>query len=331
VVVPDPADDREAAARLTRLADGYLVTQLLHVVVELGVADALAAGPATAAELAARVGADAGALERVLRGLATEGVLDERDGRRFALTPVGELLRTDHPRSCSGPVSVRGGLYYGALAGLPDAVRHGGTAFERVHGRPFFDHLAAHPEDSALFQASMAARAVREAAAVVEAYDFSRFGSLVDVGGGTGLLLRRVAAAHPGLRVTLFDRPEVVRRSGLPGIGGDFFEAVPGGADAYVLSRVLHDWDDDDALAVLRSCRRAMGPTAVLLVVEALLPERAADDPAAVRMDLHMMALLRGRERTRAEYAALLDAAGLRLDGVTPAGAVHVLDARPAG
>jgi hypothetical protein len=165
---------------------------------------------------------------------------------------------------------------------------------------------------------------------VVEAYDFSAFDRVVDVGGGSGLLLGAVLDAHPGLAGTLFDRPEVVAGATLPAIGGDFFAEVPAGADAYLLSRVLHDWDDDEAVAIPRTCRRAMPDTATLLLVEALLPARAADDPAAVRMDLHMLLLLHGRERTRAEFAALLGAAGLRLTAAvaTPAG-VSVIEARP--
>lgn len=318
------------ADRLARLADGYLVTQLLHVAVDLGLADVLGDGERDARELAAEVGADAAVLERVLRGLAAEGVLDERPGRRFALTELGGLLRAEHPESLHGPLLVRGRLYYGAMAGLPAAVRDGGTPFDAAHGRAFFAHLAAHPEDGVVFQAAMAARSRREAAAVVAAHDFSGVRSLVDVGGGSGVLLAAVLDAHPGVAGTLFDRPEVVERSGLPAVGGDFFTEVPAGADAYLLSRVVHDWDDDEALAILRTCRRAMLPSAVLLLVEALLPERAVDDPAAVRMDLHMLALLHGRERTRAEYEALLGAAGLRLTAVVSAGGVHVMQARPA-
>jgi hypothetical protein len=321
---------RAAADRLGELTDGYVSTQLLHVAAELGLADALAAGARTPAELAIGCGADPGVLERVLRGLAADGVLDDRPDGRFALTAVGELLRADHPRSMRGAVLARGRLYYAALAGLLTATRTGGTPFEHVHGTPFFAHLDAHPGESADFQASMRARSRREVGAVVEAYDFAAFDSLVDVGGGSGLLLGAILEANPRLAGTLFDRPEVVAGATLPAVGGDFFTGVPAGADAYLLSRVLHDWDDDEAVAVLRSCRRAMPDTATLLLVEALLPERAADDPAAVRMDLHMLVLLHGRERRRSEFAGLLSAAGLRLTGVvaTTAG-VSVLEARP--
>jgi hypothetical protein len=269
-------------------------------------------------------------LHRVLRGLAAEEVLDELPDGGFTLTATGQLLRAEVPDSLRGAVTARAQLYYGAVAGLPDAVRRGGTPFEIVHGQPFFEYLAAAPERLAAFQASMADRSAREAGAVVAAYDMSGFGSIVDVGGGTGTLLRAVRGCAPSADVVLLDLPEVVARSDLPSLGGDFFTAVPGGADAYLLSRILHDWDDGDAVRVLRTCRSAMRPDSVLLGVEAVLPERAVDDPAAVRMDLHVLLLLHGRGRTAGEYAELFDAGGLRLtaDVPTPAG-VHVLEARP--
>lgn len=179
----------------------------------------------------------------------------------------------------------------------------------------------------------MSARVAHDAAAVVTRYDFSGFSSLVDVGGGRGTLLAAVLGATPGLEGLLFDRPEVVAGAGMPAVGGDFFVEVPPGADCYLLSRVVHDWDDNDAVAILRTCRRAMPDSAALLLVEALLPERAVDSPAAIRMDLHMLALVPGRERTEAEFAALLRAADLALTGTTtadPRSGLHVLTARPA-
>jgi hypothetical protein len=322
----------DPARALARLTDGYLSTQLLYVAARLGVADALAGGPRGAAELAAKVGARPGPLHRVLRGLAADGVLDELPDGRFALTPVGELLVDGVPGSQRGAAMVRGQLYYAAVGALFDSVQDGPApavpAFELVHGEPFFVHLAAQPERTAGFRASMADRSAREANAVVAAYDFRPFRRLVDVGGGPGVLLRAILGTHPELDGLLFDRPEVVEDATLPAAGGDFFVEVPPGADAYLLSRVIHDWPDDDALAVLRSCRRAMPRSATLLLVEAVLPERAADDPEAIRMDLHMLTLLRGRERTAAEFVALLAAAGFTLDRVLPTAAgVSVLEA----
>jgi hypothetical protein len=319
-----------AADRLARLADGYLITQLLHVAIALGVPEALADGPRSAEDLAAELGAVPGPLRRVLRGLAAEEVLEEDGDGRFSLGGPGRLLLPGVPSSLRGAVTARADIYYRAAVGLLDAVRTGGTPFELVHGQAFFAFLSAAPERLAAFRASMADRSAREAGAVVDVYDVSRFASVVDVGGGSGTLLRAVRDRAPDAELTLFDLPEVVDGSDLPAVGGDFFTRVPGGADAYLLSRVLHDWDDADALGVLRSCRAAMRADSLLLVVEAVVPERAVDDPAAVRMDLHMLVLLQGRERTVSEYATLLDAAGLQLTADVPTGAgVRVLEARP--
>lgn len=321
---------------LRALMDGYLATQLLHAAARLGVADALAGGPRTAADLAAELDADPGALRRLLRGLAAHGVFEERDDGRFALTPAGAALREGTPGSLRSAAIARGWLYYDAAERLIDTVRTGRTAFEIAHGAPFFDHIATRPDKTAAFQDSMANRGAHEAADVVAAYDFGRFRRLVDVGGGRGVMLAAVLAATPGLAGVLFDRPEVVERAraGLPpgceAVGGDFFRSVPGGADAYLLARVIHDWDDDDALRILTACRDAMPEHATLLLAEAVLPERAIDDPAAIRMDVSMLALFPGRERTVAEYASLLAAAGFALRRVVPTASsvgVHVLEA----
>ena len=179
------------SARVPAGGYGFLTTQLLYVAAKLGVADVLADGPLTGAEVAGVVGADPDLLTRVLRGLALEEVLEERDGGRFALTEVGACLRSDVAGSMRGPVVVRGELYYQAAAGMLAAVGHGGTAFEQVYGDRFFAYLARHPEQEAVFQGSMSGRAEQEAGDVVAAYDFSGLGRLVDVGGGHGILLGR--------------------------------------------------------------------------------------------------------------------------------------------
>ena len=217
----------------------------------------------------------------------------------------------------------RGDLYFRAAAGLLEAVRQGGVAFELVYGSGMFDYFSRHAEQERAFQESMAFRARQEASDVVTAYDFGRFRRLVDVGGGSGVLLTAILHAAPDLRGVLFDRPAVVDAArpaiDLAGVGdrcetvgGDFFVSLPPGADAYLLSRVLHDWDDMAALDILGSCHRAMGPDGTVLVVEAVLPERAEENPAAIRMDLHMLMLTTGRERTRAEFERLLEGAGFR-------------------
>jgi hypothetical protein len=307
------------AWRLIRLMDGFVTTQLVYVAARLGIAEILADGPRSGAELADALGVDRQALTRVLRGLAAVAVLSEAGDDRFSLTEVGRALGP-----LGGMAIVRGDLYYPAAAGLLESVRDGGVAFDRVYGKPFFDHLASHPEAETAFQGSMAGRSSQEARDVVAAYDFSGLHSLVDVGGGHGVLLAEILQATPGLRGTLVDREAVLassqvrlREAHWAGrvelVPGDFFEQVPSGADAYLLSRVLHDWSDVDARRILRTCRRAMPDHGRLLVVDAILPDRAVDGPFAVGMDLHMLLLFGTRERTEAEFDALLPEAGFAI------------------
>jgi hypothetical protein len=322
-----------------RLLDGFVTTQLLYVAAKLGIAEALAAGPKSGAELAAEVDAQPDALTRVLRGLAVEEVVAEQDDGRFALTPLGEALT-----ALRGAALVRGEVYYAPAAELLATVTGGGTAFERFHGQAFFEHLGRHPEREATFQASMAGRSDQEAADVVAAYDFTELSTVVDVGGGRGVLLAAILASAANAHGVLLDREAAVPAArthleslGLAGrtncVAGDFFAEVPAGGDAYVLSRVLHDWDDADAGRILATCRRAMAPGSRLLIVESILPERALDRPAAIRMDLHMLLLLGARERTESEFRQLLERHQFQPQRVvmtdSPAG-LGVIEATPA-
>jgi precorrin-6B methylase 2 len=338
-VEPLPAD----AARLSALADGYLTTQLLYLAARLGLADALADGPRSGADVAAAVGADPDVVTRALRGLCLDDVFVEDGDGRFALGPLGPYLRDGVPGSQRGAVLARGGLYFAAAATLLDAATAGANPFERAYGRPFFAHLDAVPEHAALFQASMAGRATHEAQAVVAAYDLTGSTHLVDVGAGTGTMARAALEAVPALTATLVDRPAMLDRArremtaaGLDGrcafVAADFFAGVPGGGDAYLLSRVLHDWSDHDATRLLRVCRAAMPAGARLLVVDAVLPARARDLPAAIRMDLTMLLLLGSRERTEEEFRALLAGAGFGMRRCVPTGSptgVAVIEAVP--
>ncbi len=325
--------------QLARLLDGFVTTQLLYVAAKLGIADVLAGGPLSAAEIAEPAGADPDVLVRVLRGLVIEDVLAEDEAGRFALTPVGECLA-----GLEGAARVRGEVYYRSAAGLLDAVMGGGTPFERVYGERFFEHLDRHPDHEEAFQASMRGRSEQEAHDVVAAYDFTALGTLVDVGGGRGVLLAEILRSAVDLHGVLVDREDAIpaARAHLDSAGvgdraecvvNDFFTAVPPGADAYVLSRVLHDWDDEDVGRILTTCRQAMRPDSRLIVVEAILPERAHDRPAAIRMDLHMLLLLGARERTEAEFRRLLLDGGFRVRRVvmtaSPAG-LGVIEATPA-
>jgi O-methyltransferase domain/Dimerisation domain len=315
-----------------RLMDGYLTTQLLYVAAKLGIADLLAAAPLSGSEIAAAVGADPEALTRTLRGLVIEDVLSEEVDGRFALTTLGTCLRRDVPGSMRASVIVRGALYFRAAEQLLRTVTEGGTAFEHAFGEEFFAHLAGAPELELEFNDSMASRAGQEAGHVVGAYDFSGFRRIVDVGGGQGLLTATVLRHHPALRGVLVDLPAAVDRARerlqLAGVSercdcvaGDFFESVPLGADAYLLSRVIHDWPDADAVRILTTVRTAMSAGSGgsrLLLVEAILPERAADAPAVIRMDLHMLILAGARERTANQYRKLLADAGFRVERIVP-------------
>jgi SAM-dependent methyltransferase len=275
------------------------------------------------------VSAEAGALHRVLRGLVVDGVLSEQDDGRFGLTPAGELLRSDVPGSVHGAIVARGDVYYAAAGGLLHAVQHGGNAFEHVYGTSLFEYLSQHPEKVADFQRSMVARAHQEAADVLSVYDFRRFRRVVDVGGGYGILLAAILQSAPGLDGVLVDLPRVEaqarERLGEAGllprcqiVAGDFFRSVTEGGDVYILSRVIHDWDDAAAARILANCHAAMPEGGTLLLVEAVLPERACEQPGAIGMDLHMLTLLHGRERMEAEYRSLLTENGFELNRVIP-------------
>ena len=315
-------DARELAAQYMRLVDGFVTTQLLYVAVSLDVGGRLAEGPMSGPDLAAAVGVEHAGLGRVLRGLVAEGVLGEDDEGRFLLTPLGGCLS-----SLRGATIARGELYYGAAAGLLKTVREGGTSFEHVHGASLFDYLQRHPDEYRVFQGSMAGRAEREARDVVAGYDFTGLRRLVDVGGGPAVLLADILRATPELRGVLMDREAVLPQARAhldrSGVGdraecvlGDFFVSVPAGGDAYLLSRVLHDWNDADAGRILANCRAAMSPGARLLVVEAILPERARDAPEVIRMDVHMLILLGASERTEAGFRRLLGDAGFTVQRV---------------
>jgi ubiquinone/menaquinone biosynthesis C-methylase UbiE len=314
---------------------------LLYIAAKLGVADVLADGPLASGALAQQVGAEPEAFHRVLRGLAADGVLDERPDGRFGLTELGAVLRSGLPGSLRGAIIARGDLYSRAAGGLLDAVRSGGVAFDRVYGSSVFEYLSRHPGPAADFQDSMTDRSCQEAAGVLAAYDFARFDRIVDVGGGTGVLLAAILASAPHLRGILFDRPEMVERARrylgetaavdrCEFVAGDFFKTLPRGGDAYLLSRIIHDWDDEAAGRILATCHRAMNPGARLLLVETILPEFAREHPAAIRMDLHMLLLLTGRERTESEFDRLLTAAGFRMTRVIPttsAAGVNLIEA----
>lgn len=327
---------------MRRMVLGFRTTCLVYVAAELGLADLLADGPRSSAELTSLAATDVDALHRVLRGLAQVGVFQALGEGRFGLTPLGECLRSDVPGSQRAHARLYGHeAFWGAWGDLLHSVRTGETAFEHAHGHGLFAHLAAEPEYVPRFNAGMSASSPAVTAALVAAYDFGHFGTVVDVGGGTGSLLTAILQAHPGPQGVLFDLPhsreraeEAIARVGLAGrcvfASGDFFAGVPGGGDAYLLKLILHDWDDARCLTILEQCRRAMPATGTLLVLEHVLPED--DGPAldAVMMDINMLVLVGGRERSAADFGRLFTHAGFRLTRVIPTSSpLSVVEAVP--
>ena len=331
------------SAAVTRQVNGYQVSHAIHAAVVLGIADLLAAGAGDVAGLAVATGTDAGALYRLLRALAAAEVFREASERRFTLAPMGECLRSNAADPVAPWAMLAGQPYvHRAWEGLLHSLRTGETAFRHVHGVDVWDYRARHPEQGAVFDRAMSGISRRVAQAVVETCDFGRLRRVVDVGGGEGVLLAHILAAHPDMGGVLFDLPHVVAEAApvlhaagaaerCEVVAGDFFQGVPEGGDGYVLKGVLHDWDDAAAVAILRACHRAIAPGGTLLIIERLVapPNEGAD---AKFSDLNMLVLPGGRERTREEFEALLAAAGFRLSGVVATGTrMSVLEAAPIG
>jgi hypothetical protein len=329
-------------AQLIQMATAYWGSRLVHVAAQLNLADRLAEGPRTAEELAQSTGTHAPSLYRVLRTLASLGLFTEDAAHRFSLTPVGEALKTGAPGSARATVLTMAGEWFTrGMDHLLYSVQTGKTGFEHANGMPAFEWLSKHPEEASLFSETMVGFHGAEPPAVAAAYDFSGLKTIVDVGGATGNLLATILGRHPGPRGILFDMPHVVRDA--PALiqargladritieAGSFFESVPTGGDAYLLSHIIHDWSEDQCLTILGNCRRAMKPGSRLLIVEMVLP--AGDTPHPGKMlDIVMLALPGGQERAEPEYRALLGKAGFRLARVVPTeSAVSVVEAFPA-
>jgi len=312
------------------------VTQAVYVAAKLGIADLVKEGAETVESLAERTGAHGPSLGRLLRALASLGVFSDEDGR-FANTPLSETLRSDRPDSVrSGVIMMGAPFLWRPWGDLLETVTTGQPAFDRLYGVPFFDYLPNHPDDARIFNESMSSGPW--VASLVEAYDFSGFRRVVDVGGGQGVLLAAILTANPNLHGVLYDLPSVVagadRLSSEPLasraeiVGGDFFEQVPQGADAYVLKGVIHDWGDEDALKILKNCRRAIAPGGRLLLVESILKPPNTPDRGRF-MDLMMLVMVRGRERSESDFRALLSDAGFSLDRVITTPGHAIIESRP--
>ncbi|MEU3764993.1 methyltransferase [Amycolatopsis keratiniphila] len=322
----EPAGAAGEHKALLTVLSGHWSARALHVAVEIGLADALGTERLDASEVAAAVGCDPSATARLLRYLVRLEVVRERDNGTFELTERGKLLRAEDP--FSGLIQLYGNEFYDAWSEFPAAVRTGRTAFGHRYGVEHFEYFSAEPETSQRFNRSMQAVTRLVAEELSRGYPFSDGMTVIDIGGGNGTLLQTIIEDHPGIDGVVFDRAHVVDSaglekppSGLRFVSGDFFTDVPEGADTYLLSRVLHDWNDEDCGRILRNCRRACASGARLLVLERLLPDRpdvALDADLAASWDLQMLAITGGQERSREEYDKMLYANGFRVEAVVP-------------
>ena len=329
---------------MLHLISGFHVARAIYVAAKLGLADQLSAGSQTCAELAATTGADPTALRRLLRVLASAGVFG-LEGDRASQTPLSATLQSGSTGSLRGwAIDQLGGEHYQAWGELLHSVRTGGVAFERVFGKNAWEHRAENPQSAQEFDDGMASFIDAHNQAVLDAYPFERLKSLYDIAGGDGQFMSAALACCPNLHGLVLEQSQVAARArqrlaqaGLAArcevVAGDIFKAIPRGSEAYLMSRVIHDWNDAEALQILTLCRRAMGQDSVLLLVERVLPEQCDTSPvhrALAVSDLNMLVMTGGCERTVSQYRALLQAAGLELHTVTGTStAMSVIEALP--
>ena len=328
---------------LRHLFFGFRVSQALYAVAELGIADMFSDEPRSAEDLAADSGVHASSLARVLRLLSSEGVFAETPDGRFVMTPMAEALRSDAPGSMRSQVRAGGrDTIWRSWGQLLRAVQTGEPAFDHVHGVDFFTYHRQHPDEGELFNQVMTSQTAPLTGALAAAYDFLPFKTIVDVGGGRGTLALGLLEAYPHLHAIIFDQPSVVvgaqqavTAAGMTGnctvVGGNFFEAVPDGGDALLLKYILHDWDDERCIEILRSCWRATPENGKLLVIELLVPQGNAPSYAKSQ-DVNMLVNLGGRERSEAEYRQLFAAAGFTLTRTIPVyGELYIIEGIPVG
>ena len=317
--------DAQVAGSLTQMICGYWHSQAIYAAAKLGIADLLKAGPRTVDELAAATETKPDFLFRLLRALASLGIFAEQTPRTFGLTPMAELLQSNVPGSQRSLMLMMGEEHYTVWGKLVEILHTGENAFEKTLGAPIFEWLSQHPEQGQIFDEAMTGIHGRETAAVLAAYDFSQYKKLVDVGGGNGSKIAAILQHHSSLQGVLFDLPHVVDRAAPrlveAGVAdrcelarGSFFEAgaIPAGADAYLMRHIIHDWDDEKSLAILRNCHAAMPTGGKLLLVESVIPP--GNGPFATKfLDLTMMLIPGGKERSALEYRTLYEQAGFEL------------------
>ncbi|MCB2209903.1 hypothetical protein KQH62_03310 [bacterium] len=316
-------------AEIRKMVSGYARTQELYTTVKLGIPDQLAAGPMTAEEMASNIDAHSKGLYRFLRLLVARGFVNQEPDNRFSLTESGELLRSDHPDSITDLITYTGEFSYRAGLGMYQSIKKGEAGFDRIFGEPFFAYLDHTPSLRKLFDKLSGANAIERAISIVDAYDFSGNDTIVDVAGGNGTLITAILKANPASFGIVFEAPNVVdetkrfliennleNRSQV--VSGNFFlNKIPEG-DILILSNIIHDWNDPDAINILRNCRSSMGLKSKLLIIEQIMPDLVADGTAVVGSDITMLMLLNGAERTKDEYTSLLRDANLEINGILP-------------
>ena len=342
VDTPPAAPQVPPHVQVIQMATAYWVSRAVYAVAQLGIADLLRDGPRDAVDLAAATGTHSPALHRVLRALASVGLFATDEQGRFSLTSLGATLQSDAPGAARSTVLALAGPWWWASWGeILHAVRTGETGVRKALGVSEYEYLDQHPEEAAHFNAAMIGFHGQEPAAIVDAYDFSGIGTVVDVGGGSGNLLGTILLANPNVRGVLLERPQVVAEAvhnlSVAGVadrgqvvGGDFLEAVPDGGDVYIVSHCIHNWDEPSCVRILANCRRSMGPGGRLLIVEAVIRPGDEPDPAKI-LDLAMLLIPGGQERSEDEYRILLEKAGFRLTRVVPTRtSASIIEAIPA-
>ncbi len=316
--------------KLDQMITGYWVSQAIYAAAKFEIADHLKDGSMSVDELAVASSTHPGALYRLLRALASVGIFSESEPRRFSLTPLAEPLRSDVPGSKRALALMSGDEQFRAWGEIDYSIRTGEMAFDKVFGRPIFDYLSEHPEKARIFDAAMVGIHGRESSAILDSYDLSGVGLLADIGGGNGSQIIEILNKYSHMQGILFDLPHVVERAteriqtaGLQDrctlTPGSFFDEVPAGADAYVLRHIIHDWDEDKCLSILRNCHRAMSPESKLLVIESVIPTGNEPFPGKF-LDLVMLLIPGGKERTEEEYRDLFNQAGFELTQIIPTG-----------
>ncbi len=314
--------------QLDGMITGYWLSQAIYAAAKFDIAGYLKDGPKSVEDLAEATSTNPDALYRLLRALSSVGIFVESNARHFSLTPLAEPLRSDVPHSKRALALMAGDEQFRTWGEIEYSIRTGKVAFEKVYGKPIFDYLGENPEKAVIFDAAMTGIHGSETNAMLDAYDFTGIGVLADIGGGNGSQITAILQKHTTLKGILFDLPHVVERSkshleaaGVSNrckiVGGNFFEAVPANADAYLLRHIIHDWDDEKSVRILSHCHTAMSSSSRLLLVESVIPP-GNDRFGGKFLDLVMLLIPGGKERTEGEYRTLLREAGFDLTRVVP-------------